>query len=67
MLDQREKINEINYLLVQKLLSKGARGHSTECIDFVLLGERVWIYESQENPQEAELMILGRVREASLE
>ena len=26
MLDQREKINEINYLLVQKLLSKEAQG-----------------------------------------
>ena len=67
MLDKREKINEINYLIVQKLLSKGAQGHSVECSDFVLLGERVWTYESHEDPQEAELMILGRVREAFLE
>ena len=67
MLDQREKMNEINYLLVQKLLSKRAQGHSIEGSDFVLVGERVWTYESQEDPQEAESMILGRVREASLE
>lgn len=33
MLDQREKINEINYLLVQKLLSKEAQD-SIECSDF---------------------------------
>lgn len=67
MLDRREKINEINYLLVQKLLLKGAQGHSVECSDFVLLREKVWTYESHEDPREAELMILGRVREAFLE